>query len=173
MKRSLRSKSAFNTNILAAALASVGRPSIENETVATPTADAGGSAPAPTKAARKPKPAKKAKMPKTSKKLAKKAKKAKSAATGKMADILHAAAKDYARPKGKDGKPLKTAAGNPIVDSGDKVAVMLRGKDIEDIYSLVSKKIDVPAAELKRKYGKLNPGQQRMNLGNRLRAAIK
>ncbi len=122
------------------------------------------------KAPKVAKPKAKKAMPKTSKKIAKKAKP--KSAPGTMAQILHAAAKQYDKPKAKDGKPLKTAAGNPIIDSGDDVAKLLRGKDLKVVYELVGSKIGQSAQSLKLKYGKLNVGQQRMNLGNRLRGFL-
>jgi hypothetical protein len=60
--------------------------------------------------------------------------------------------------------------GRRRVDSGDAVAVALRGADIEQVYTTVAAAIGVPAPELRARYSHLNIGQQRMNLGNRLRA---
>ena len=119
--------------------------------------------------ARKPKAAKpKAKPAKVAKKV--KAKKGKKNDEG-MA-VLREYAGDYERPKGKDGKPLKTKAGNPIIDSGDEVAVALRGKDLAQVYEVVAKRLGQSVQSLKGKYGHLNLGQQRMNLGNRLRGFL-
>jgi hypothetical protein len=74
--------------------------------------------------------------------------------------------------KGKKGE--KTAGGNVPIDCNDKVATALRGKDIESVYKEVAKALapDISLADLKAKYGKLNLGMQRMNLGNRLRGAL-
>lgn len=55
-------------------------------------------------------------------------------------------------------------------DIGDDVAEMLRGKDP---YKAAAEYLNVPVAELKTKYAHLNAGQQRMNLGNRMRAKWK
>lgn len=57
-------------------------------------------------------------------------------------------------------------------DIGDPVALMLRDcKSIEDVYAAGAKFLKVKAEELKAKYAHLNPGQQRMNVGNKMRAA--
>jgi hypothetical protein len=66
----------------------------------------------------------------------------------------------------------KTAGGNTSIDCNDKVAVLLRGKSLDDIYPLVAKKCDVTEKELRAKYKHLNLGMQRMNLGNKLRAVV-
>lgn len=100
---------------------------------------------------------------------AKKAKAAKPKAKAKSGDgrLVPANLANYR----KDAKN-KTAGGNVSVDCDDKIAAQLRGKSIADVYATVSKKANVPAAELKRKYAKLNLGMQRMNLGNVLRGAL-
>lgn len=66
---------------------------------------------------------------------------------------------------------VKTAAGNTSLSCGDEVAKRLQGKELDDVYKLASKTLDIPVAQLKARYGKLNAGMQRMNLGNRMRAA--
>jgi hypothetical protein len=58
-------------------------------------------------------------------------------------------------------------------DIGDQVAEALRGKDLEQAYKIAAKWLGAGVNELKSKYGHLNPGQQRMNLGNRMRRAKK
>ena len=58
-------------------------------------------------------------------------------------------------------------------DSGDELAVMLRGKDLDEVYEMASDILDVEAVDLYAKYEHLNPGQQRMVLGNRIRRAMK
>lgn len=58
-----------------------------------------------------------------------------------------------------------------IRDIGDEVAALLRACDsLEKVYSCAGDYLGVPASDLRSKYGHLNPGQQRMNLGNRMRA---
>lgn len=66
----------------------------------------------------------------------------------------------------------KTASGNPSVHCNDEVAQKLLGKPLEEVYATVAKAIDEDVAALKAKYGHLNLGMQRMNLGNRLRGVL-
>ncbi len=66
----------------------------------------------------------------------------------------------------------KTAAGNMSMHNGDPVAVKLVGKQLDEVYALTAKTIGVPVSELKTRYSHLNPGMQRMNLGNVLRGAL-
>lgn len=60
-----------------------------------------------------------------------------------------------------------------VTDIGDTVASMLRGKSLDEAYEIAAEFIGVPENELRAKYVKLNPGQQRMNLGNRMRGYMK
>jgi hypothetical protein len=58
-----------------------------------------------------------------------------------------------------------------IRDVGDPVAVLLRDcGSLGDVYTVAATFLGVPVAELQARYSHLNPGQQRMNLGNRMRA---
>lgn len=66
-----------------------------------------------------------------------------------------------------------TASGNKSLDNGDAVALMLRGADLDTVYKIGAKELGVSEQELRTKYAHLNPGQQRMNVGNRVRAAIR
>lgn len=70
-------------------------------------------------------------------------------------------------------KERKTAGGNPSVDNGDALAEALRGADLDAVYAQAAKVLGVPVADLRTKYAGLNPGMQRMNLGNRMRAAAR
>lgn len=86
---------------------------------------------------------------------------------------------------------VKTPSGRKAVDINDKVADILRGEALEDCYFIVAKhvatstqedaqetpeqydaRVDKVEKDMREKYKKLNPGMQRMNLGNRLRKAI-
>lgn len=59
-------------------------------------------------------------------------------------------------------------------DVGDPVAVMLReAKSLDDVYRIGGAYLEVQVADLKKKYEHLNPGQQRMNIGNRMRGKWK
>lgn len=76
----------------------------------------------------------------------------------------------------------KTAKGTRTFDCNDPVATKLRGLELKEVYELVAEEMvaagetDSPVAavtrELQAKYGHLNLGMQRMNLGNKLRALI-
>lgn len=64
---------------------------------------------------------------------------------------------------------VKNASGHTSYDNGDDVATKLRGKTLDDVYAYASKQLKEPEKELRKKYEHLNPGMQRMSLGNRLR----
>ena len=66
-----------------------------------------------------------------------------------------------------------TATGNKSLDNGVAIAQMLRGADLETVYKIGSKELGVSVEDLKKKYSLLNPGQQRMCIGNRVRGAIR
>lgn len=56
-------------------------------------------------------------------------------------------------------------------DVGDEIANLLRKcMDLEAVYSAAAKYLTEDIAALRDRYGHLNHGQQRMNLGNRMRA---
>lgn len=67
----------------------------------------------------------------------------------------------------------KAASGKKSLDSGDDVAKALRGMELEEVYKEVGKKLGMTVRQLKLKYGRLNPGMQRMNLGNRMRKVLR
>lgn len=52
----------------------------------------------------------------------------------------------------------------------DEVAKSLMGMSLDEMYEMASTVLECPRFQLEAKYGHLNPGLQRMNLGNRLRA---
>lgn len=54
-------------------------------------------------------------------------------------------------------------------DCGDNIASKLRGMDLVEVYTFVADKLGDSIGALKTKYNHLNPGMQRMCLGNRLR----
>lgn len=58
-------------------------------------------------------------------------------------------------------------------DNGDDVAILLRGKELDEVVRIVAHKIGVTQAVLRERFGHLNPGQQRMCLGNVLRKALR
>ena len=110
----------------------------------------------------------------TSKKAAKAATKRQARADGEASKsvIPLDVAKSYTRTKievkGEDGKKRAKT----VVDNDDPVATMLRGKSLDVVYTLAAKKCDMAEKDLRTKYGHLNQGMQRMNLGNKLRAAM-
>lgn len=66
----------------------------------------------------------------------------------------------------------RARAGNR--DVGDEVADTLRAcADLQAVYAAGAQYLGVPLQELQQKYGHLNHGQQRMNIGNRMRAKWK
>ena len=83
-------------------------------------------------------------------------------------DALREAAKHY-----EHDKEHKTAGGHVSVNNGDDIAKKLLGKDLDQIYTMAAKALKEDEADLRKKYKHLNPGMQRMNLGNRMRAAAK
>lgn len=135
-------------------------------------AQAATSAPEAAKPAKAPKA--KAKKPAKAKAKAKKpAKKAKSGETVKGPQIL----RQYA-PKYHKDTERKTAGGHVSVDNDDKVAKKLRGMTLDAVYAEAAKVVEdkdgnkLTVKALKEKYKHLNVGMQRMNLGNRIRAAL-
>lgn len=69
------------------------------------------------------------------------------------------------------GKLNLSASGNATMDNGDELARKLRGLGLDDVYAQASKVLGESQAALRAKYEHLNEGMQRMNLGNRMRAA--
>lgn len=68
---------------------------------------------------------------------------------------------------------IKTPSGRASIDSNDHVAVKLRGMDLGEVYKLAASLMPPnTVASLRDQYGHLNPGMQRMNLGNRIRGAL-
>lgn len=55
-------------------------------------------------------------------------------------------------------------------DNGDGVASVLRDLTLELVYKAVAKEVQESVEALRARYGHLNAGMQRMNLGNKLRA---
>ena len=66
----------------------------------------------------------------------------------------------------------KTAGGHVSVDCADAIATKLRSKTLDEVYAFAAKALDETEKELRAKYKHLNAGMQRMNLGNRVRAAV-
>lgn len=67
----------------------------------------------------------------------------------------------------------RTASGRNPVDIADAVAAKLRGKDLDFCYAQAAKATGIAEHDLRKRYVRLNPGMQRMNLGNLLRGAAR
>lgn len=121
-------------------------------------------------AAPAPKATKAPKAKAAAKKSAKPAKKAKAKKADADAVKGPGVLRNYAPDYHKD-KENKTVGGHVSVDNNDKLAKELRGKDLDTVYKAAAKLLKEPEADLRKRYKHLNPGMQRMNLGNRMRAA--
>lgn len=68
---------------------------------------------------------------------------------------------------------VTTAAGGKSLCNGDDIALQLQGKSLEDVYEIGARFLETTVDALREKYSHLNPGQQRMNIGNRMRGLVK
>lgn len=73
----------------------------------------------------------------------------------------------------RDYDRVKSAGGNSSLDSGDVIAVNLRGKSLDDTYKIAAHITETTPHHLKKRYGHLNFGMQRMAVGNLIRGHIK
>lgn len=60
---------------------------------------------------------------------------------------------------------------HPRKPASDALTARLAGMALDGVYTAAAQELGVAEADLRAKYGHLNPGLQRMNLGNRLRTA--
>ena len=67
----------------------------------------------------------------------------------------------------------KSANGTTSAHNGDDVATLLAGNTPEAVCAVAEQLAGMETGELATKYGHLNPGQMRMNSGNRIRAMVK
>jgi hypothetical protein len=79
----------------------------------------------------------------------------------------------YAAPPTRAVIERKERAVRGVRDVGDQVAEMLRGKELDGVYKVAAEYLAEDEAGLRKKYAHLNPGGQRMTLGNRMRAKWK
>lgn len=115
--------------------------------------------------------------------------------TGPVAKVKAAkAAKEPAAPRAKmDPSERKNGAVDPLylpqyttysavradgtkirsIDKGDAIAVMLRGQELSDVYKTASGLVHLSVSDLKNRFEHLNPGMQRMALGNMIRRVQK
>lgn len=59
------------------------------------------------------------------------------------------------------------------IDKGDALAVHLRGMELADVYKTAAELVGHSVADLKSRFEHLNPGMQRMSLGNMIRKVQK
>lgn len=97
-------------------------------------------------------------------------------ATPKGGNVTQTKGDDMALTIKIDTKKYKGAtaqSGRKSYDSGDQAAKLLRGLSLDAAYKVASEYLGESKLALKRRYGKLNPGHQRMNIGNRIRKVLR
>lgn len=105
--------------------------------------------------------------------------------TSKKNLLEHDEAKEAQKQYQKDGQTrlfpdlskyvrVKTASGRVTMDNGDHVANLMRNAtELDDVYRIAETVLGAEATKAARlKYKKLNPGMQRMNMGNKMRTAM-
>lgn len=70
-------------------------------------------------------------------------------------------------------QPTIAYSGRVSKNKGDEISTVLAGRSPEDVLRIAEVLLGLEDGELQARYEKLNPGQRRMNGGNRIRAAIK
>lgn len=78
-----------------------------------------------------------------------------------------------ARSSGKESQTTPGPKGEktPRPKAGkDELALALQGLTLDEVYAIAAPALGSSEEELRTKYGHLNPGMQRMNLGNRMRS---
>jgi hypothetical protein len=73
---------------------------------------------------------------------------------------------------------VQAASGKRSFDNADALATSLRGKTLNEAYTICAKALKAEGEPttvkaLKTRYAHLNPGHQRMCIGNKVRAAMK
>ena len=63
----------------------------------------------------------------------------------------------------------RTASGTKSLNNNDDVAQLLTGLSVDAVHAIATECLDMDTSE---KYGHLNVGMQRMNVGNRLRGFV-
>jgi hypothetical protein len=66
----------------------------------------------------------------------------------------------------------KAPGGGTSYNNGDEVAQKLAGKDLDGVYSVAAKTLKTEEKDLRARFKHLNPGMQRMNLGNMMRKIL-
>ena len=70
-------------------------------------------------------------------------------------------------------KPSVSPSGRKSLNNGDPIAQILEGRDADEVLAIAEQLLELNPGELVARYENLNPGQRRMNGGNRIRSAIK
>lgn len=70
-------------------------------------------------------------------------------------------------------EPTTAYSGRKSLSCGDEVAEFLAGMSPTEVLQVAEQVLGLEDGELQTRYENLNPGQQRMNGGNRIRAALK
>lgn len=65
-----------------------------------------------------------------------------------------------------------SGSGKRTLRTNDPIAAALDGFTLDEVYAVASKMTEISQKDLKEKYGHLNIGMQRMNLGNRIRGVV-
>jgi colicin import membrane protein len=65
-----------------------------------------------------------------------------------------------------------SGSGKRTLRTNDPIAAALDGFTLDEVYAVASKMTEITQKDLKEKYGHLNIGMQRMNLGNRIRGVV-
>ena len=76
-------------------------------------------------------------------------------------------------PKLDEYVKVRSSSGKMTMASKDAIAAALAGATLEEVYEAAARLKLGTEDELRAKYSHLNPGQQRMNLGNRIRGAVR
>ena len=76
-----------------------------------------------------------------------------------------------ARAADYDYAPCTAASGKKSKDNNDAVAQELRGQTLDFAYTRAAEYLETTETSLRARYAHLNPGQQRMCLGNLIRGA--
>lgn len=63
--------------------------------------------------------------------------------------------------------------GRRVQNNGDEIAQRLTSMTLDEVYELASELTRIEVSWFQTAYGHLNPGMQRMNLGNRIRGAYR
>lgn len=76
------------------------------------------------------------------------------------------------RPNVEKYTSAKSASGAKSQHNGDPVATALAGATVAECTKILAELSDVSQKSITEKYAHLNVGQQRMNIGNRIRGAV-